>query len=231
VPSAWGEIGHHQRLYPGKLIIRSDEVITYRGRANNPRQRPVRGLPRGTHIRAREGRFASTPTRRPRPSLPVPRDPSPRRVDADQPSDHRSARQPRRGRLLPRLPLGVLGRGDRTLGARRVRDRHRSVGVRQLAEPVHGHGDCGVRAPARARPPDRGGGIERLAQRRADDSILQAPIGRATTVVRAPELSERGIECGVRARRTYVKVTGNGGPDLRFTARHAAAPGRRWWAT
>jgi hypothetical protein len=57
-------------------------------------------------------------------------------------------------------------------------------------------------------------------------SILQAPIGRATTVVRAPELSERGIECGVRARRTYVKVTGNGGPDLRFTARPRGGSGR-----
>ena len=56
-------------------------------------------------------------------------------------------------------------------------------------------------------------------------SILQAPIGRATTVVRAPELSERGIECGVRARRTYVKVTGNGGPDLRFTARPRGGSG------
>ena len=56
-------------------------------------------------------------------------------------------------------------------------------------------------------------------------SILQAPIGRATTVVRAPELSERGIECGVRARRTYVKVTGNGGPDLRCTARPRGGSG------
>ena len=48
---------------------------------------------------------------------------------------------------------------------------------------------------------------------------LEAPIGQATTVVRARELSETGIRCGVQARHTYVKVTGNDGPDLRFSAR------------
>ncbi len=48
---------------------------------------------------------------------------------------------------------------------------------------------------------------------------LDAPVGEATTVVRAPELSEDGIRCGVQFRHTYVKVTGNAGPDLRFNAR------------
>jgi hypothetical protein len=38
-------------------------------------------------------------------------------------------------------------------------------------------------------------------------------------VVHAPDLSEGGLRCGVEARHTYVKVTGNGGPDLRFSAR------------
>jgi hypothetical protein len=44
-------------------------------------------------------------------------------------------------------------------------------------------------------------------------------VGEATTVVHAPELSEDGIRCGVQADHTYVKVTGNAGPDLRFHAR------------
>ena len=44
-------------------------------------------------------------------------------------------------------------------------------------------------------------------------------MGEATTVVYAPELSEDGIRCGVQADHTYVKVTGNAGPDLRFHAR------------
>src|SRR3712207_7190053 len=33
--SGWGEIGRHQGRYPGKLVVRSSEVITYRGHTNN----------------------------------------------------------------------------------------------------------------------------------------------------------------------------------------------------
>ena len=37
--------------------------------------------------------------------------------------------------------------------------------------------------------------------------------------MRARELSGTGIRCGVQARHTYVKVTGNDGPELRYSAR------------
>jgi hypothetical protein len=53
---------------------------------------------------------------------------------------------------------------------------------------------------------------------RTPNPVTQSPIGEATTVVYAEELSEPGIECGVEARHTYVKVTGNAGPNLRFAA-------------
>jgi hypothetical protein len=56
--------------------------------------------------------------------------------------------------------------------------------------------------------------------------VTDAPVGEATTVVRAPELSEDGIECGVKARHTYVKVTGNAGPDIRFSARPHGGTGQ-----
>jgi len=49
-------------------------------------------------------------------------------------------------------------------------------------------------------------------------SILRAPIGEATTVVFAPELSEQGIREGVLAGHAYVKFFSPAGPDLRFTA-------------
>lgn len=49
-------------------------------------------------------------------------------------------------------------------------------------------------------------------------SILRSPIGEATTVVFAPELSERGIRDGVLAGHAYVKFFSPSGPDLRFTA-------------
>jgi Ca2+-binding RTX toxin-like protein len=49
-----------------------------------------------------------------------------------------------------------------------------------------------------------------------DDPVTQSPIGQPTTVVHAPELSEKGIQQGVEARHTYVKMWGQSGPDLRL---------------
>ena len=59
---------------------------------------------------------------------------------------------------------------------------------------------------------------------RTPGGFTQSPIGTATTVVRAKELSPRGIRLAVKAGHTYVKVTGNDAPDLRF---RATAAGRR----
>jgi hypothetical protein len=53
---------------------------------------------------------------------------------------------------------------------------------------------------------------------RSNNPITQAPVGTATTVLRARELSEKGIAQAVRAGHTYVKVFGNKGPDVRFSA-------------
>lgn len=49
-------------------------------------------------------------------------------------------------------------------------------------------------------------------------SITQSPIGEGTTVVHAPELSERGIREGILKGHAYVKFFGPDGPDLRLTA-------------
>jgi hypothetical protein len=50
------------------------------------------------------------------------------------------------------------------------------------------------------------------------ETLTSAPIGEATTVVFAPELSEAGIREGVLAGHAYVKFFSSDGPDLRFTA-------------
>ena len=55
----------------------------------------------------------------------------------------------------------------------------------------------------------------------------QAPVGTATTVVYTDRLSEAGIKRGVKARHTYVKVVGNKGPDVRFTAKVPGQNGDR----
>jgi hypothetical protein len=54
--------------------------------------------------------------------------------------------------------------------------------------------------------------------------VTSAPIGRATTVVRADELSKPAIVEGIRDGRTYVKLYGNDGPDIRATAHAPGAP-------
>jgi hypothetical protein len=48
--------------------------------------------------------------------------------------------------------------------------------------------------------------------------LTQSPIGEATTVVFAPELSERGIRHAVTRGHAYVKFFSSDGPDLRFEA-------------
>jgi hypothetical protein len=55
-------------------------------------------------------------------------------------------------------------------------------------------------------------------------SVTSAPIGRATTVVRASELSRPAIAQGIRDGRTYVKLYGNDGPDIRVIAHTPGAP-------
>lgn len=52
---------------------------------------------------------------------------------------------------------------------------------------------------------------------------FDSPVGSATTVVFADELSERGITEGVKGDHTYVKLFGANGPDVSFTAE---VPGR-----
>jgi len=56
------------------------------------------------------------------------------------------------------------------------------------------------------------------------DSILASPIGEATTVVYADELSESGVQEAVEAGHTYVKPFGQTGPDVRLEATEAGPP-------
>ena len=53
----------------------------------------------------------------------------------------------------------------------------------------------------------------------APEGPTQSPVGIGATVVRAKQLSERGVRCAVKAGHTYAKIGGSKGPDLRFTGR------------
>src|SRR5262249_26510960 len=59
---------------------------------------------------------------------------------------------------------------------------------------------------------------------RAADAQL-SPIGQATTVLYAQELSESGVKEAIRAGHTYVKIYGNADPDLRLEATSDLGPG------
>ena len=54
--------------------------------------------------------------------------------------------------------------------------------------------------------------------------ITTAPIGRASTVVHASELSKPAIVQGILDDHTYVKFYGNDGPDVRVVAHAPGAP-------
>jgi hypothetical protein len=56
--------------------------------------------------------------------------------------------------------------------------------------------------------------------------VTHSPIGEATTVVYASELSEAGIRDAIEAGHAYVKFFVADGPDLRFEAVATSAPGR-----
>jgi hypothetical protein len=219
-PSGWGEIGRHQPLPPGKLVIRSSEVITYRGHTNNHaslryvdhRTGPVYEL------------LADGQLKRLR------RDRDPRAIFAEVheaggwtqlnhvatcPSTSAYCRLTCRGcpwdytrkeTKLPVVdaievataPLGLFTKQGIAFWEDALA-RGQKIAAVGSSDSHH----AGM-------PPDG----------------LASPIGTATTLVYAQELSEQGIADGVRAGHTIVKIFGNAVPDLRFEAHEpgGAAP-------
>lgn len=52
----------------------------------------------------------------------------------------------------------------------------------------------------------------------ADTGLTASPVGNATTMVYANELSEQGITDAVKGDHTYVKLFGNSGPEVTLSA-------------
>jgi hypothetical protein len=225
--SAWGEIGRHQTRHGGKLIVRSDEVITYRGHANNHasarfvdyREGPIYELQDDGSVRRLRG------------------DRDPRRLFREI---HRFGgwTQINHPTIFPPVnpAAAALCRGCFWEYSEEETDFSQVDAYEIATGPAEFGGAPNPFTVTAIAEYERLLGLgHRIAAVGSSDShnagrttsITQAPIGTATTVVHAPELSERGIKCGVQARHTYVKATGNAGPDLRFTARpHGRAAGR-----
>jgi hypothetical protein len=220
--SSWGEVGRHQPRYPGRLIARSAEVITYRGHLNNHVTGRVidyrtgavlERRPGGALVRLRPARPASELlaaikaaggfTQINHPTIfpaSVPAFANFCRGCSWEYSNGETSYGSVDGIEVATGPSGFgtppSGANPFTVTAIDFYERALATGTRIAAVGVSDSHNAG----------------------RTPNPVTQAPIGEATTVVYAEELSEPGIECGVEARHTYVKVTGNAGPDLRFSA-------------
>jgi hypothetical protein len=217
--SGWGEIGRYQAQHPGKLVIRSAEIITYTGHTNNHasatyvdhRMGPLyERLPDGTLVFVRGPRPASdifrTVYRRSgftqinHPTIFPSSDSTFRRLCRGCPWDFGVAETDYSLVDAIEIQTGPAAFGDQpnpfTLTA---------IDFWESALE-QGHRIAAV------------GSSDSHKAGRTNDAT-QTPIGRPTTVVYAKELSERGIRNAVQAGHTYVKLLGNDGPDLRFEAR------------
>ena len=215
--SSWGEIGRYQPAYPGKLIGRGDEVITYRGHTNN-------------QVSARYVDYRTGPIyeRGSDGSLVQVRGPRPPREIFEDVHDAGGFTQINHPTIFPSsLPFfAQLCRGcpwdysESETDYSEVDAIEVSTGpppplntftANAIAFWEHaldlGHKIAAVGVSDSHRAGQAAGGLS-----------PQAPIGTATTVVYADRLSEQGIKRAIMAGHTYVKLTGNAGPDVRLTA-------------
>jgi hypothetical protein len=229
--SAWGEIGRYQAGYPGSLVARSAEIITYRGHANNHGStRYVDHRTGPVYERAVDGSLLLRRGARGAAEL------------FDGVHAGGGFTQVNHPTIFPSLVPGFdfLCRGcpwdytDAETDYSKVDAIEVATGPAGLEQdPDPGPNPFTPAAIQFYEDAIDAGGTNRnhIAAvgssdshnaGRTPDPVTQAPIGTATTVVHADELSEQGIARGVKAGHTYVKVFGNDGPDLRFTA---TAPG------
>jgi hypothetical protein len=222
--SAWGEVGRFQGRYPGKLIIRSGEVITYRGHANNHNTATLIDYRMGPiYERAGDG------------SLVLRRGPHPASAILNAIRAAGGFTQINHPTIFPSSVPGFsfICRGCPWDFTDAETD-YSKVDAIEIAT-----GPPGLRQPPNPGPnpftvtaiqfwEDALSAGHKIAAVGSSDShnagrtpnpVTQAPVGTATTVVFASELSSEAIERGVKAGHTYVKIFGNGAPDLRFEAR------------
>jgi Calx-beta domain/RTX calcium-binding nonapeptide repeat (4 copies) len=223
----WGEIGAFQADYPGHLIVRSAEVITYRGHVNNHASVDFADYRAGP-IYERQGDGTLSLLRGERPASAI----------FDEINAAGGWTQINHPETFPsEIPtFGNLCRGCSWEYSDQETD-YAKVDAIEVAT-----GPAGLQQDPNPGPNpfttlairfwedgiDAGGtNLNHIAAvgssdshnaGGADDPVTQSPIGQATTVVFADELSESGIQEGVEAGHTYVKMWGPDGPDLRLEA-------------
>ncbi|HYU61481.1 MAG TPA: CehA/McbA family metallohydrolase [Solirubrobacterales bacterium] len=248
---SWGEIGAFQPDYPGHLIIRSAEVITYRGHTNNHASVDFADYRTGPIYEAQLGPPSGSPPTRTFTGTSLMRAARPASEIFDEVHAAGGWTQLNHVQTFPsEVPtFGNFCRGCSWDYSDQETD-YSKVDAIEIATGPAGIQDNVLPNPNPNPGPnpftllaiefyehalDAGGtSANHIAAVGSSDShnagatgsgasmITQSPIGQATTVVRADELSEKGIQHGVEAGHTYVKIWGNDGPDLRL---EAAVPG------
>lgn len=221
--SSWGEVGRHQARYPGKLVVRSAEVITYRGHLNNHNTAKVVDYREGPiYERGSNGSLRQVRGRRPAAATFADIKRAGGYTQINHPTIFPSS--------VPLFDLACRGCSWEYGPAETGYDRTDAIEIATgpSGEKTTDQGpnpftvtaiDFYERALATGNKVAAVGVSDSHNAGRTNNPVTQSPIGEATTVVRAEELSEPGIECGVEAGHTYVKVTGNDGPDVRMEAR------------
>lgn len=226
----WAEIGRFQTDYPGKLVMRSAEVITYRGHINNHGSATYVDYRTGPIFELREGNL--------------------REVRAAQPAsrifdDIQAAGGFTQVNHPTTFPNTVPGFGNLCRGCSweysdeetqwgKVDAFEVQTGPAGTSEPQDHELGPNPFAPLAIQWWDelRAEGHRITAVGSSDshnagegNGTTQSPIGEATTVVYAQELSEQGVQDAVEAGHAYVKFFSSDGPDLRFTAKALESPG------
>lgn len=234
--SSWGEIGRFQEDYPQKLIIRSAEVITYRGHANNHAVTDQADYRTGPiYVRSSDG------------TLSLARGPRPASELFDFVHKREGFTQINHPTIFPTLVPGFdfLCRGCPWDYTPRQTDYDKvdaievatgPAGLKQSPQPgpnpftltaIQFWEDAIDSGGLNSNKIAAVGSSDSHNAGRVNDPLTQAPIGQATTVVRAEELSETGVRDAVQAGHTYVKMWGEDGPDLRLSAEVAGEDGPR----
>lgn len=229
--SSWDEVGRFQGDYPDKLIIRSAEMITYEGHLNS----------HGNTAKV-DYRYGPLLERQPSGDLVQLRGSRPPRKVFDRIEEAGGFGQINHPTIFPSPPFPAgLCRGCPWDYSGAQTD-YSKVDAIEIAT-----GPAGLDAPAQPGPnPFTVTGIEfweealaaghKIAAVGSSDShnagrtpnpVTQAPIGTATTMVLAEELSTAGIQAGVEAGHTYVKITGNEAPDVRLSGSARGGEGPR----
>ena len=219
--SGWGEIGRVQPSYPGKLVARSSEVITYRGHLNN-------------HVSARFVDYRTGPLleRRPDGSLVQRRGPQAPRELFDGIHRNGGFTQVNHPTIFPSEVPGFAGlcRGcpwdysDEETDWSKVDAYEVHTGPPGNDAGPNPFTVTAIQEYDRLRREGHWLAVAAVSDShnagRTPNPVTQAPVGTGTTVVYAPELSEDGLWRAVRAGHTYAKVFGPASPDLRLEARN-----------